>query len=77
MSGPSYVAPHVDQFNDLRISKPNSNNKIEEMTPIRFDQFVTWGRMLPPDKITQAFNEGRFKFEQKHALMPKVFQKDR
>ena len=69
MQKPSNIAPHDDQFNDLEISKPNSNNKIEEMVPVKFDQFVTWGRILPSDKITQAFNEGRFKFEQKHALL--------
>ena len=73
MLGPSTIAPHANEFNDLRISKPNTNNKIEEMAPIKFDQFVTWGRILPPDKITQAFNEGRFKFEQKQAFLPTVF----
>ena len=52
--------PHVNQFNDLTISKPNSNNKIEEMLPMKFDQFVTWGRVLQPREIDQAFKEGKF-----------------
>ena len=54
------LIPHADDFNDLRISKPNSNNKIEEMLPMKFDQFVSWGRVLITHEITQAFNEGRF-----------------
>lgn len=58
---PAIVAvPHKDDFNDLRISKPNSNNNMEEMLPMKFDQLVTWGRILQSHEITQAFNEGRF-----------------
>jgi len=56
---PAIVAvPHKDDFNDLRISKPNSNNNMEEMLPMKFDQLVTWGRILLSHEITQAFNEG-------------------
>ena len=48
------------EFNDLRISKPNSNNLVEEMLPLKFDQLVTWSRVLQPREITMAFDQGRF-----------------
>ncbi|KAL9984866.1 hypothetical protein ACROYT_G007207 [Oculina patagonica] len=45
-------------FNDLKISKPNDNNLAEEILPLKFDQFVTWSRVLQSDEISKAFNEG-------------------
>ena len=48
------------EFNDLRISKPNSNNLVEEMLPLKFDQLVTWTRLLQPHEIRMAFSQGRF-----------------
>lgn len=48
------------EFNDLRISKPNSNNLVEEMLPLKFDQLVTWNRVLQAHEITMAFDQGRF-----------------
>lgn len=48
------------EFNDLRISKANSNNLVEEMLPLKFDQLVTWSRVLQPYEITMAFDQGRF-----------------
>ncbi|XP_022780748.1 uncharacterized protein LOC111321985 isoform X2 [Stylophora pistillata] len=47
-----------DEFNDFRISKPNHNNLVQEMLPMKFDQFATWNRILPPEEINQAFNQG-------------------
>lgn len=48
------------EYNDLRISKANSNNLVEEMLPLKFDQLVTWGRVLQPKEIAMAFDQGRF-----------------
>lgn len=48
------------EFNDLRISKANSNNLVEEMLPLKFDQLVTWTRVLQPHEISMAFDQGRF-----------------
>ena len=48
------------EFNDLRVSKANSNNLVEEMLPLKFDQLVTWSRVLQPYEITMAFDQGRF-----------------
>lgn len=48
------------EFNDLRISKANSNNLVEEMLPLKFDQLVTWTRVLEPHEISMAFDQGRF-----------------
>ncbi|XP_058959077.2 uncharacterized protein [Pocillopora verrucosa] len=47
-----------NEFNDLRISKPNHNNLVQEMLPMKFDQFATWNRILQPDEVNQAFNQG-------------------
>lgn len=52
--------PHEDNFNNLRISKPNSNNRMGQMLPLKLDQFVTWGRILQLNEISKAFNEGRY-----------------
>ncbi|XP_074614470.1 uncharacterized protein LOC141874200 [Acropora palmata] len=49
---------HVNRFHGFRISKPNSNNNIEEMMPMKIDQFVTWGKVLSEAQILQAFKEG-------------------
>ncbi|XP_020608822.1 uncharacterized protein LOC110047416 [Orbicella faveolata] len=46
------------EFNDLRISKANSNNLVEEMLPLKFDQLVTWTRVLQPHEISMAFDQG-------------------
>lgn len=46
------------EFNDLRISKANSNNVVEEMLPLKFDQLVTWSRVLQPQEIAMAFDQG-------------------
>lgn len=51
---------HLDQFNDFTISKPNSNNRMEEMLPMKIDQLATWGIVLRKEQIKEAFNEGRF-----------------
>ena len=47
-----------NEFNDLRISKPNHNNLVQEMLPMKFDQFATWNRILQPNEIKQAFDQG-------------------
>ena len=51
---------HLDEFNDFTISKPNSNNRMEEMLPMKIDQLATWGLVLNERTIKEAFNEGRF-----------------
>ena len=48
------------EYNDLRISKANSNNLVEEMLPLKFDQLVTWSKVLQPQRIAMAFDQGRF-----------------
>lgn len=47
-----------NEFNDFRISKPNHNNLVQEMLPMKFDQFATWNRILQPDEVNQAFKQG-------------------
>lgn len=47
-----------NEFNDFRISKPNHNNLVQQILPMKFDQFATWNRILPPEEINQAFNQG-------------------
>ena len=54
-------SPRTNSFHALTISKPNSNNVKEQMPPMKFDQFVTWTRVLAPAEITKAFSGGRFK----------------
>ncbi|CAH3036690.1 unnamed protein product, partial [Porites evermanni] len=49
---------HLDEFNDFTISKPNSNNRMEEMLPMKIDQLATWGLVLNERTIKKAFNEG-------------------
>ena len=50
---------HVNRFHSLRISKSNSNNKMEEMLPMKIDQFVTWNKILSRKQINEAFKEGK------------------
>lgn len=54
---------HVNRFHGFRISKSNSNNNIEEMMPMKIDQFVTWGKILSETQILQAFKEGKFSYD--------------
>ena len=51
---------HANEFNDLTISKSNSNNRIEQILPMDIDLFAIWYKVLSPEDIQQAFHEGRF-----------------
>ena len=50
---------HKSKFNSFRIGKSNSEPSTSALR-MKFDQLVTWSRVLEPHDIERAFNDGRF-----------------
>ena len=50
---------HDTQFSGFRIGRSNSDSDMVKSLRMRFDQLVTWTRILQPHDIQRAFNDGR------------------
>ena len=53
------IFAHQGQFNNFRVGKINSETS-STILRMKFDQLVTWNKVLKPHDIEKAFIEGRF-----------------